>query len=408
MQSLRKFAITFVLLLGVTTAAGQQADCPALVEQAIAATAEACANMARNEACYGNVDVSATLREGVAAEFTQVGDLAPLADISSLTLAALDVDAGTWGVALMSVQANLPDTLPGQNVIFVLFGDVEISAAETETAEGEAPPPPMQAFYIRSGLGDAPCAEAPNSGLLIQTPQGAGQIDLTINDVQITLGSTAYIQAEAEGNMVFNIIEGLGRVQVGEAAREVPAGARVLVPLDEELRAAGEPSEPEPYELADVEALPLTLLPDEISAAMPITADALAAFGERISLTPGTWRITVSSIEGCGLDSTTVNAILSSMPTTEFDIEGGTMESFFQRAVAAAGGGATVTTGDMTFVITSSAANVYTVEFEAGGAVVRSELTVVSPTRIEFVQNAADSAAGCTLTSTGSYDYVGG
>ena len=30
----------------------------------------------------------------------------------------------------------------------------------------------MQAFYFRSGIGDAPCAEAPNSGILIQTPEG--------------------------------------------------------------------------------------------------------------------------------------------------------------------------------------------------------------------------------------------
>jgi hypothetical protein len=37
-----------------------------------------------------------------------------------------------WGVALMRLQANIPETLPGQNVTFLLFGDVEIrNAVET-------------------------------------------------------------------------------------------------------------------------------------------------------------------------------------------------------------------------------------------------------------------------------------
>ena len=36
---------------------------------------------------------------------------------------------GEWGVSLMQLQANLPDTLPGQNVTVLLFGDVTLQPA---------------------------------------------------------------------------------------------------------------------------------------------------------------------------------------------------------------------------------------------------------------------------------------
>ena len=42
---------------------------------------------------------------------------------------------------------------------------------------------PMQAFYFRSGVDDAPCAEAPNSGLLIQTPEGVASVSIWLDEV---------------------------------------------------------------------------------------------------------------------------------------------------------------------------------------------------------------------------------
>ena len=62
----------------------------------------------------------------------------------------------------MQLQANLPDTLPGQNVTFLLFGNVEIenavvgdSEATPEAGDGDfAPLTTMQAFYFTSSVGD--------------------------------------------------------------------------------------------------------------------------------------------------------------------------------------------------------------------------------------------------------------
>ncbi len=55
---------------------------------------------------------------------------------------------------MLRIQANLPDTMPGQNVTILLFGDVSIYNADSEDDETYGP---MQAFYFRAGVGDAPC-----------------------------------------------------------------------------------------------------------------------------------------------------------------------------------------------------------------------------------------------------------
>jgi hypothetical protein len=105
-----------------------QDTCPELVAQALTAADQACVDLNRNEACYGNVLLSAGLRaDASSVVFEQTGDIAPLSDIETLSLTGLNVTDQTWGVALLKVQANLPDTLPGQNVTMVLFGDVQIT-----------------------------------------------------------------------------------------------------------------------------------------------------------------------------------------------------------------------------------------------------------------------------------------
>jgi len=179
--------------------------------------------------------------------FTHPADTARLADISTVTATSLSPDDAAWGVAVMNVQANVPDTLPGQAVTFILLGDAEIENAVKDADEaprlnipvtvrvnsnlrsgpgtqfnrigsaraGEmltadalsmdrqwvrivqgrlagwiirtnlqpdpaidslSPADPsqrgvMQAFFLRSGIGEPSCAEAPQQALLVQGPR---------------------------------------------------------------------------------------------------------------------------------------------------------------------------------------------------------------------------------------------
>ncbi len=242
----------------VTAQDGDDA-CPALLETALATASESCGGLGRNRACYGYTRVLAEPRRGAAITFAAPGDLAALADITRLQTSALNVDTGEWGVALLSVQADLPDTLPGQNVTFVLFGEAELRAAPDPTA---AYPAPMQAFYLTTGLGQAPCQEAPRDGLLIQAP-GETTVHFLINGVEVEVGSTALLRTQEDDTLSINTLAGTITVTaVGETRTALP-GLRV------DVAAGAPPADPVPYEMADVQYAPVQLLPEPVTCPNP-------------------------------------------------------------------------------------------------------------------------------------------
>ncbi len=265
-----KFAALLVLAC-FTTAYAQSAVCTDMVKQALAKVDTACALTGRNQACYGNFALTVTPRDGVQGfTFQKQGDLADVADVASLQLQQLDLKKQLWGIVLMKIQANLPDTLPGQNVTFLLFGDVKITNAVTASnSSTDAPLNPMQAFYFSTGVGKSDCSAAPSSGILIQTPKGAGKISLRANDADIQLGSTAFLRAQAGDKMTMSVVEGEGVMTADGETVVVPAGTEAQVPLDEDLQADGAPDDPQPYDSAEVDTLPVDLMPNDIEIAPP-------------------------------------------------------------------------------------------------------------------------------------------
>jgi hypothetical protein len=122
-------SVILAVIVSFSTAGTAQSDallgsCPGLVDVALEAAVSSCGDLGRNQACYGHTLIDAQGHDETASfEFTDVGDLADLETIASMELSPLDLNGETWGVSILAVQANLPDTLPGQNVTFVLFGD---------------------------------------------------------------------------------------------------------------------------------------------------------------------------------------------------------------------------------------------------------------------------------------------
>jgi hypothetical protein len=136
-----------LLLTGITIipAQAQSNTCPALVNRALAEIGTNCANLDRNNVCYGYNNVEAAFSEVVPQDFfSRPSDRAALTTLESLQTAPLNEAAGTWGIATMDVQANLPGALPGQSVVFILLGAVEIENAVPEEDALILPAEPLE------------------------------------------------------------------------------------------------------------------------------------------------------------------------------------------------------------------------------------------------------------------------
>lgn len=357
MRSIIWIGMSFLLMVAVTAAATQGDLCPNLVQTALNLTASQCQDTGRNQACYGHIKLEAQPQSGYEDfKFDQIGDTVSLAALRSLRLSALDVENQLWGVALMRVQANLPNNEPSQNAEFLLFGDVEIeNAAPTfnsvqasilaggnvnvrRTPNDQASvlvslPPgeivqaravshdgnwvnidvprndgqvgwvlrqfitsnsnletlpasdsltatygPMQAFYLKTstrGGSQLNCEAVPGDGLLVQTPEGTAKVRLWINEVRIELGSTGFIQATPNSEMVVKMLEGEASVTAMGVSYRAPAGTQVSIRLNENNVPAEPPSPPQPLQIEDLVNLPLAELDRPIVIADPLTEEAI-------------------------------------------------------------------------------------------------------------------------------------
>jgi len=121
-----------LLLVGSVTLLAQTdaGACPALVEQALGDLGSNCDALDRNSACYGFNRVNATFAQAQEeAFFSNPADRTALAALDTIETAPLDAEAERWGIAVLNVQANVPNTLPGQAVVFLLMGDAAVENA---------------------------------------------------------------------------------------------------------------------------------------------------------------------------------------------------------------------------------------------------------------------------------------
>lgn len=260
-----------LMLLSVVVVSAQNGTCSAIVNEVLIRVEDICADIERNQACYGNSAVSVIERETI--QFASAGDIANVSAIESLRLSPLDEDSEAWGVAVMRLQTNVPNTLPGQNVTFLLFGDVELTNAVAETNTTATS---MQAFYLSTGVGSTNnCEEVPESGLLVQTPEGAGEIAFSVNGVDISLGSTAFLQAQPDGNMSISTLEGAAYASYGSEHYPIIAGTLLNIPLNAHLVPDGLPGLLQSYDLDFLDDLPIGLLDRDFDIKTPLTNEEL-------------------------------------------------------------------------------------------------------------------------------------
>jgi predicted outer membrane repeat protein len=245
--------------------------CDVLIEEALLAMGDNCEAMGRNRACYGYNDVETRFTRIMATDFfTRPADRADMEDIRTINTAPLSLADDRWGVAVLSLQADIPDTLPGQAVTFVLVGDASVEeAADPDYAS------PMQAFYFRTGIGSAQCQQAPDA-VVVQSPDNL-TVNLRANGADIEMGSTMILRTlsnpprlqliAVEGDVLVdpdNLITGDGTGDnTDETTLRVPLFHVIEAPLSE-LRPLGIDGDALNREVIDGWSTPRPLTPQEI------------------------------------------------------------------------------------------------------------------------------------------------
>lgn len=120
-------ALSLGTLAAVVTVSAQETptDCTALVQQAVTVAQAACPDLERNTACFGSAGVSAVGFDGAPlSAFAAPGDRVSVNEIAQLTVTGAGDTADTYGVAILSLGANV---LGEQAVTAVVFGDVTLT-----------------------------------------------------------------------------------------------------------------------------------------------------------------------------------------------------------------------------------------------------------------------------------------
>lgn len=224
-------SVLIALVVGIFGVAGvfaQTLDCPALFRAAVAAAAEKCAGLERNQACLasGSASLSPTADYADAA-FAQPGDRIDAAAIDSLT----QTGGAGWALTVMRLQLNQPDAAPDYNSVLMLLGNVSLQqqaadpaapandarvadlTAQVNEALGEdSLPSPLQAFTFTSAA-DQPCGSELPQGLILQspnlTPTDGGYLptEAWVNGWHFALGSTVLVNADADGTTAVEVLE---------------------------------------------------------------------------------------------------------------------------------------------------------------------------------------------------------
>jgi hypothetical protein len=268
---------------GARLTATAAADCQRLIDQAMQMSEDLCEQIGPNQVCYGNNTLEAELIPGAGFSFSQRGDLIQVQELLRLSASPLDLSRQEWGIAIFRVTANLPRSLPGENVTLVVFGNTTLDNTSRN----------LESFYFSSELGQVVCEQVPFDGILITMPVGTG-IRFIVNGAELTLMGSASLRANAGGEMVVSVYEGSASIVADGHVVYFGAGQSVSVPLGgaNGLQADGPPSEPVPLSDADL-AVACSLggqycTRDDIQDVNQATAQAEIASNLRIIVTPAT------------------------------------------------------------------------------------------------------------------------
>lgn len=276
---MRRIVLALLVFVTLSAFAGMyvvnaQETCSALVNTALSELGINCANLNRNTTCFGHPAITHASFVGTApaAFYTQPGDHADLAETEAIQTGPLDLEQGEWGLNVMNVNANLP---ADKGVVFVQFGGVEVeNGVEPENAvevsETVDDRTPMQQFYVRTGIGGTPCAEAP-SLLFIQGPNNAAA-DILVYDQPVRIQSTIVLRLTPAGDVLeLIVLSGIAILNAGTPNEIiVPPGFVTSIELGSDLMSLGIEGDADDQGTIGTWSLPRRLTIEELEELAPI------------------------------------------------------------------------------------------------------------------------------------------
>jgi len=192
-----------------------------------------CAGTALNQVCYARGSV--TLDGG--GPLTTPGQVATLDGVSGLTL--VSPDAGHWSVALLRLAEDA--STPDLGLTLLAFGNVEIrNLTHFDAALGNGDVAPALSFSSSPAPGEDPVT----GGLIVYNPTDEEPLSIRLNGADLTLASSAVVQAQPGANMTVTMATGTGLVSTAAGDGAVVQAHQLTVPLDNAGTATGAPTTP--------------------------------------------------------------------------------------------------------------------------------------------------------------------
>ena len=213
------------------------------------------------------VDINVTAAQGAnlrAQPSTEAPIIAQL-EVSRGLKALGTLRGGAW--LLIYPTPNLPGWI-SQSVVSEPAADLPTLEADSASAPIWLP---WQRFDFRSGLDDAPCAGAPESGILLQSAKSTAPRHFEINGARLLLQGTAWLQAQASQGLFVHILDGRARVSTAAGEAALRSGEFTQLVIERAANgdlAAGAPATPRAYDYQAVSSLPIQALPSKTRIAL--------------------------------------------------------------------------------------------------------------------------------------------
>jgi hypothetical protein len=228
------------IYLPLVATGGQPSPLPASpYATALSQALARCAATALNQVCYAGG--SLTLTGG--GPLTTPGQAAALDGVSGLKL--ISPDASHFSVALLRLAAD--SATPDLGLTVLAFGNVEIQNLTLFTAaaaNGDAAP------ALSFSSSPVPGADPITGGLIVHNPSHEDPLSITLNGADLTLASSAVVQAQPGAQMTVTNTTGTVLVQTNAGEAALPQAHQSSILLDNAGKAVGAPTPPSEIEAA--------------------------------------------------------------------------------------------------------------------------------------------------------------